>query len=164
MSCEERFWRRTDGTYRAAKVFHEDLGLLDLIGVDLGADHRAERDLLAELLGDGEGEGRLARRRAASEEEGAAREALGADEVENETASFASGGLANKAASITSREALLVQTEPSDVRVGRYSRISRARRSRSDGLHLVERCWNRGESRRVDRRLIGLRCWPSLCT
>mmetsp|Transcript_49617 Transcript_49617/g.153228 ORF Transcript_49617/g.153228 Transcript_49617/m.153228 type:complete len:477 (-) Transcript_49617:120-1550(-) len=117
----------------AAEVLHEHRGLLHLGRVHLGADHGAERDLRAELLGHREGEGGLAGARRAGVEHGAAGHLLGLDELNDDARRLARLRLADKPVGARlAGDALLVQAEALDMAVRRDALAARR------GHHLLD--------------------------
>mmetsp|Transcript_6282 Transcript_6282/g.18359 ORF Transcript_6282/g.18359 Transcript_6282/m.18359 type:complete len:351 (+) Transcript_6282:612-1664(+) len=103
----------------AAKVLHENLGLLHLGGVHLGANHGAERDLGAQLLGNAQCQGGLASARGSSEEQRAPRHLFGLDQVHHNTTCLAGLLLSNEASGDGDGGAVLVQSQALDVGVHR---------------------------------------------
>mmetsp|Transcript_4644 Transcript_4644/g.14330 ORF Transcript_4644/g.14330 Transcript_4644/m.14330 type:complete len:323 (-) Transcript_4644:2-970(-) len=126
-------------TDRAPKVLHQHLRLLDLGGVDLGADHRAEGHLGAKLMRDRKRERRLARARRAGEQQRAAGHLLCADQLDDDAASLARLLLADEAGGVGRSRTILVKPEALHVAVRRHA-LRLGRRLYLLDLHGARRC------------------------
>mmetsp|Transcript_38831 Transcript_38831/g.123452 ORF Transcript_38831/g.123452 Transcript_38831/m.123452 type:complete len:397 (+) Transcript_38831:329-1519(+) len=101
----------------AAEVLHQNLRLLHLGRVHLGADHGAEGHLGAELLRDAKGQGGLARPGSARHEKGPSSHLLLPDHVHHKTAGLASLLLPHEPSAHGDGLAIILEAEALDMRV-----------------------------------------------
>ena len=102
----------------ATEVLHEDLGLLDLRGVDLGSDHGAEGHLGSKLGCDGEGDSCLTCAWGTGKEKGFASHLLVFDHIDDDSSGFSGLSLAAETGLDGDSGASLVEAEALDVRMG----------------------------------------------
>ena len=120
----------------STEVFHQDLSLLDLGGVDLGTDHGAEGHLGSELGGNSQGKSGLTRSWGTSEEKSLAGHLLALDHINDDSSGLSGLLLSDKAGLHLKSGACFVESQSLDVSMCGDS-LRASSRSYFFNLHLV---------------------------
>ena len=120
----------------STEVFHQDLSLFNLGGVDLGTDHGAEGHLGSELGGNSQGKSGLTRSWGTSEEKSLAGHLLALDHINDDSSGLSGLLLSDKAGLHLKGGACFVESQSLDVSM-RGDSLRASSRSYFFNLHLV---------------------------